>query len=219
MDGITLNELALLEPAVELPAAELEAAPASPWGAALRHGLWVLAWGVAQWVGVHAIVKTVGGWEKLPYFTIENVAVWCFLALNATAWLLLGYGLYRFRLPLLWLWWTACASWWVGFYLPYRSAHAAFDAKVGASAEAGAGLARRIEGYRLKRGRLPGRLEDVARRDGRQIPETAFGTAFDYRLLDLRHFELVAPADDGDKTFCYSSKEPKAGFRLSYFRD
>jgi hypothetical protein len=182
------------------------------------HLLWAVAWGAAQWWAVGQIAATVG-WARLPYHTVEEVGVWFFLAINASAWGILTYSGFRFRRPILWFWWGACATWWVMFFLPYHEARAAFSDRLRASEVTGLQLAGRIRGYQRERGRLPGKLQDVAERDGQPIPVTSFETHFDYRLLDLNHFELAVPVgESGDKTFCYLSREPKAGFRLGYFR-
>lgn len=215
MDGLGVIEVPLRQPALERPAEE--AARPSPGATVFRHLLWAAAWGCVQLWLVAQVLHSVS-WEKLPYNTIENVAVWCFLAANLTGCVLLGYAFYRFRQRVLWLWWAACATWWVVLLIPYRATHAAFAARVQQSEQVGEGLAKRVEAYRRARGRLPGRLEDVARRDGKPLPSTAFGTAFEYRPLDLKNFELVAAPAEGDRTYCFSTREPKAGFRLSYFR-
>jgi hypothetical protein len=175
--------------------------------------LGALGWGAVQSLVIAAIVKRIG-WAQLPYNTVEEVGVWLFLATNASAWLALCYALYRFRQPLLWFWWAACLTWWIAVAVPYQRAHTEFRAKVRASEATGLQLARRVEAFRRARGRLPGQLREVALRDKRPVPLTAFGANFDYRVQSLGHFQLVVAA--GDKAYCYSSRDPKAGFRLGY---
>jgi hypothetical protein len=187
-------------------------------GRLFLHLLWAVGWGGAQWWVVGQIVGTVS-WARLPYNTIEEVGVWLFLAVNASAFGILTYSLWRFRRPMLWFWWAACATWWVMLFLPFHEARSAFAARLNDSEAAGLSLAQRIEAYRRQQGRLPGRLQDVVRKDGQPLPLTGFATPFDYRLLDLTHFELAIPVGDhGDKTFCYTSREPQKGFALGYFR-
>lgn len=171
--------------------------------------LWSVVWGIVHLWVVQQIANEVG-WERLPYNTVEEVGVWIFLAVDASAWLALSYAVWRFRRPILWFWWGACAAWWLILFLPYRASHAEFGALLEESEAAGLRLAERVEAYRRERDRLPGQLRDVALRDGRPIPVTAFDGNFEYRQQDVRHFELVISA--GDKTFCYSSREPDAGF-------
>src|SRR5205823_3552705 len=173
-----------------------------------------VAWGGAQWWLVGQIVGSIG-WARLPYNTIEEVGVWLFLAVNASAFGILTYSLWRFRRPMIWFWWAACATWWVMLFLPYHEARAAFADRLHDSEVAGLALARRIDAYRREHGRLPGKLQDVAKKDGQPLPLTSFATPFDYRLQDLAHFELAIPVGDhGDKTFCYTSRDPGKGFAL-----
>jgi hypothetical protein len=204
---------------ISLPEQDLEPAPvvertAPKAGRVIWHLGWAILWGAAQTWLVGEIVSTVG-WDRLPYNTVEDVIVWLFLATNATAWVILCYALARFRLPVLWLWWAACATWWIIFFLPYRETHDAFAVQLRASETAGLQLAARIEAYHRERGRLPGKLQDVVQRDHQPIPSTSVDTRFDYRLLDLKHFELAAPI--GDKHYCYNSGLPREGFTLGYY--
>jgi hypothetical protein len=203
--------------AITYPAHGLAGQAEAEAGLSARRLFWTFlaaaGWGGIQWWVVAGIVKSVG-WQRLPYNTVEEIGVWLFLATNATAWLLLSYCLYRFRQPLLWFWWAACLTWWSALAVPYHQAHTDFREKVRRSEATGLQLVKQIDDYRRRRGRLPGQLRDVALRDRRPVPLTAFGGNFDYRVQDLGHFQLVVAA--GDKSYCYSSREPNAGFRLGF---
>ncbi len=176
--------------------------------------LGAVGWGAFQWWGVWLIVGPLG-WRKLPYNTVEEVLVWLFLAINGSAWWILCYSLWRYGRPGHWFWWGSCAALWLTLYAPLQDSRAAFTAKARASEVEGSRLAARIEAFRREHGRLPGQLREVALRDGLAISVTAFETNFDYRQEDLVHFQVAVPA--GDKTFVYSSREPRRGFALRYF--
>lgn len=175
-----------------------------------------LGWGVLQFWTVAFIAGTVG-WTNLPYNTIEEVAIWLFLATNASAWVILSYALYRFKKPILWFWWAACATWWLTLFFPFRAAHADFRSKLATSQRAGEQLAGRVDAFRKQRGRLPGQLREVTLRDGIPIPMTSFDSNFEYRQQGLSRYELVIRA--GDKAYCYTSRKPRAGFQLRYTPD
>jgi len=187
---------------------------ASPGLTVFRHLAWALAWGVAQWLAVALLVSGLG-WERLPYDTIGEVGVWVFLAINASAWIILTYSLYRYRKPLLWFWWAACFTWWLTILIPYQQGHTAFRARLRESEAAGLRLARRIDAYRRERGHLPRKVQDVAQRDGQPIADTAFGKPIRYQISGLNQYALVIEA--GDKNYCYSSRHPRQGFVERYF--
>jgi hypothetical protein len=178
------------------------------------HLFWVAAWGIAQWFLVVLLVSGLG-WDRLPYDTIGEVGVWVFLAINASAWIILSYSIVRFRRPILWLWWAACATWWLTIFVPYHAGHAAFRGELRQSQADGLRLAQRIEEFRRERGHLPRKLQDVAARDQQRVPDSAFGKPILYRLEGLNQFALVIEA--GDKNYCYSSRQPRQGFVQRYF--
>lgn len=203
---------------LSLPEPVRESSPALSDGwPRLRSLLWTtvaaVAWGALQWAVVRVVVHTVG-WDRLPYNTVEDVLVWLFLAIDASAWLILCYCLYRFRTPILWFWWAACAAWWVVLFNPYHAAHVDFGTRLNASEEIGMKVVRRIDTYRKQSGRLPGKLHDIEARDAQPIPLSGFGNPFTYRIVALNQYELVVLA--GDKSFCYDSRDRGAGFHLSY---